>query len=467
MQTEHRLIPTDEPLLFTRGHPSGKFAGQSSAGRGNIEYQEAGGSGVVVGDGYGENTSLYLRDGTLIQGARPYGSQGLRYQADDGSVVTGDQSHLSPDGLLADYTELHNIRVGQDQIAGRGALVQVLDRPGGTGPRYILESGDCQFIRYTFYPPNLLAVYVVKLPERQAVAFWFTLEEIATLPPYPAAPVVQPAFHFLHPVSVYPLFAAGSGLPDLRSLGEYTEGAFPTAPPPRQRVILVHDGISDWTPPPTLRPWDLVGVEWYRDPSETLQRSVMRWAQQTLAVLASTNCLVVGIPMFYDQLRWTVQQILDGLAHLSDIVNLSRRIALVAPFAYDRANGIRVHPELQVAFRNLVAAADQAGAATLVPIPGPTPPPTTLHEEQIMATPQVSGIIHYASKKPSSQAGCSNYILPSGRVFSCQGDGSAGDRDPGTDGPWEQGQESGALTTFRAGGALYTWLLAPVDKLPG
>lgn len=71
-------------------------------------------------------------------------------------------------------------------------------------------------------------------------------------------------------------------------------------------------------------------------------------------------------------------------------------------------------------------------------------------------------LVPYTALKPSGQAGCVNVILPDGRVFSGQGD----DRDPGTDGPWEQAQVVGNEATFLVDGQYRTWLIVPVEKLP-
>ena len=70
--------------------------------------------------------------------------------------------------------------------------------------------------------------------------------------------------------------------------------------------------------------------------------------------------------------------------------------------------------------------------------------------------------VPYSELKPSSQAGCVNVILPNGRVFSAHGD----DRDPGTDGPWEQGQVTGNAVAYLADGQTFGYLLLAVDKLP-
>ena len=74
-----------------------------------------------------------------------------------------------------------------------------------------------------------------------------------------------------------------------------------------------------------------------------------------------------------------------------------------------------------------------------------------------------SKVVPYKELKPSSHAGCVNVILPTGEVLSAHGD----TRPSGTDGPWEQGQVSGNVVTFRAfDEGYFSWLLVPVDKLP-
>lgn len=174
-------------LLYTRGR-QGRFAGQSALGFGNVERVWPIGP-AIVGNGYGTNTVLYLRDGTLAQGAPQFGSQGLRYQADDGRIVTGDESHLSPDHLLADYSEMVGVRIGQNQN-GPGALVQFL--PGST--LRLLEPGDCQFIRVNYYADSdSFAIGIVKLPEERWVGYWLTRAELAALPVFqPEQPPMPP-----------------------------------------------------------------------------------------------------------------------------------------------------------------------------------------------------------------------------------------------------------------------------------
>lgn len=160
------------------------------------------------------------------------------------------------------------------------------------------------------------------------------------------------------------------------------------------RLLLGHDSPAVWTIPSGLRPWDIPFVEFYRLPSETLVQSVSRWRALLLAVLAQWPGDCGVIPMFYCQggvpggnppELWTVQEVLDGLAYLSPLVNLSPRLKIVAPFAYQRANGITAHPELRAAFALLLKATPGRPAFTVIsaPTPAPTPEP---HPEPPMPT---------------------------------------------------------------------------------
>jgi len=190
-------------------------------------------------------------------------------------------------------------------------------------------------------------------------------------------PVVVPRFTFNHPVIIAPFRAEGSGLTDLFELGTYAEGDIVTAP--KGRLLLAHDGESNWTiPVALLRRYDMALWELYLIPSETITASVQRWILQSRLYLAQWQGDCGVIPMFYDQQRWSVGQMLEALSYLSEIVNLSPRIKVIAPFAYGRANGIVKYPELQAALGNLVTESVRVGRATLTPVdtqPPPPPPP--------------------------------------------------------------------------------------------
>jgi hypothetical protein len=281
------------------------------------------------------------------------------------------------------------------------------------------------------------------------------------VPLVPVTPVTQPSFHFTHPVRVRPFFASGSGVPDIFTDGVYTEAPDLPQPMPADRLLLGHDSPADWALPAGLRSYDIPLLECYRTTAETLSASVARWHRQLSSLLEQWPHTCGVIPMFYCQggapphELWTVQEVLDGLGALSYLVNLSPRVVELAPFAYQRANGIVAHAELQVAFHNLLSAESAAGSATLPPIPS--------ESWSLMIDPKT--IILYKTAKPSNRSGCVNYILHDDTVFSCQRDGSMGNRPPGTDGPWEQAQQTGSLATFNSDGHLYAFGCAPIDKV--
>jgi len=182
-------------------------------------------------------------------------------------------------------------------------------------------------------------------------------------------------------VIVAPFKAEGSGAPDLFSLGLYSEAVDPSADlaraaASRARLLLGHDAITDWTLPASLRPWDIPFLEYYRVPQETIEHSVNRWYAQTVGLLNNWRGDCGCIPMFYTQNRWTMAEVLAGLRALDALVNLSPRMKVIAPFAFLRANGINVSPELRAAFTSLLQAGAAAGIATLTPIgSGPSLPP--------------------------------------------------------------------------------------------
>jgi hypothetical protein len=183
-------------------------------------------------------------------------------------------------------------------------------------------------------------------------------------------------------------------------LGIYTEAkgdALPKvvqlAASMRTRVLVCHDTIEPWTLPKGLRKWDIVAIETYRYPTESLGDAVLRWQRDVKAMVAQWpgDCGIV--PMFYcmggaaggnPPEVWSVADVLDTQRRLSELVNLSSRIRIVMPFSYLRANGIVAHEELKQSYENLLQAAPHAPALTPVPDPvvppKPTPKPYFIHK---------------------------------------------------------------------------------------
>jgi hypothetical protein len=169
-------------VLMLRLPPVGEFAiaGQSHNGLGNWEYR--GGVWKVVGASYGVNPVLYDWQPTLHVGAPQFGSQGLRYATQQNQLVTGDATYADPSKAIWEWTEYGDVRVGQGAggcIAIHGAL------------RYMLEQGDCRFVRYTRSADNL-AIAMVKQLENKAVTLRLTVAELSTFPPETAPPVDPP-----------------------------------------------------------------------------------------------------------------------------------------------------------------------------------------------------------------------------------------------------------------------------------
>lgn len=231
-------------------------------------------------------------------------------------------------------------------------------------------------------------------PGSLVVDFWDCSSDVVDL----VSPVVPVDFgRFNHPVLIAPFkdpdnesgaaaeivvnatgqstsrqcFVAEDSFANVRGqvLGVYSERS--TAPGPAlelaaqrgTRLLLCHDAPDDWTPPPGLRPWDIPALELYRFRGEALETARNRWARQLQQLLTTWSGDVAVVPQFYcmggappsDEL-WTVAEVLDGLRTLTDLVNLSSRIKVVAPFSWRRANGITGHQELRDAFASLLRA---------------------------------------------------------------------------------------------------------------
>ncbi len=360
--------PADEPLwLVLTNRPVFSYMGQGHqtprtyewiTGTGWITLPVACGTWPVI---YGQTGEPHI-----AKCAPPTGSQGWRYVAPDGSLVTGDSTIALLHGLL-EHTDLSLAQDGS-LLVGQGHEDGV--RVWADGQERRLHPGACFNIRGKFDPAlDLVSVsfYQVASDGLEGWVYWMSLAELKALPVQTPAPLPV-VFSFSHPVLVAPFKAEGSGLVDLFTLGNYSEGAYPVLPSGR-RLLLGHDSIEDWNFPQDLRQWDIPFLELYRVPQETLTTSVSRWTRQTFALLAHWPGDVGVIPMMYDQFRWSISEILDGLRYLSTLVNLSPRIKVIAPFAYNRANGIVKYPELQQALRDMVKASP--GVPNLLPVGGP------------------------------------------------------------------------------------------------
>lgn len=213
-----------------------------------------------------------------------------------------------------------------------------------------------------------------------------------------------------------PVFVADDSLIDGNWIGPlqgiYTEkrgdalaGVIKTATALKTRVMACHDSQAPWTLPEGLRAWDVVAIETYRYANETLDQALARWRRDAREMLARWAGACAVVPPYYcmggtpggdPPELWPVSAVLDMQRHLEEIVNLSSRIGIVAPFSYLRGNGIVAHDELMQSFRNLLAAAPHAPSLPPVPVtppkpdpPKPTPKPLFTHKE---GTPMIQEI---------------------------------------------------------------------------
>lgn len=357
-------------------------------------YENNDGSSPLLKDGhpivgYGQFSIIYVgeelkyfTDVTTFQQTQG----GWRY-VDGGQIVSiGETTGVAPG--LRNYTQFPEVRIGQGQNGG--LLVQLT----GESFRRVLVSGDWFNIQVS-RDGDTFSILAVSYTGHHTDVYEVEISEFASLP---REPIPLPEFSFNHPVLIAPFKDPDkqSGARyriDDGSLGIYTEAAIPLPvfqANPQTRVIFVHDAPTKWPLPSGARPFDLPGLEFYRLKTETLAQSVARWTSELTALLADWPGDVLVVPMFYCQggaagstnppETWTVEEVLDGLRSLSGLVNQSQRIKVIAPFAYNRANGITAHPELMQAWTRLLAAGRDVELTPVVvdtPHQPPTPKPQT------------------------------------------------------------------------------------------
>lgn len=166
------------PLLFVDATNVGgfRFAGQDNAGRGNVEFTD---QARVVGQSFGVFPLIYKRDGMLVQVPVGESHQGWRYEAQDGTLVSGDASYHDPVHSISEYTVTGNgdVLVGQD--TGSENAVVVVD-----GIRRLLEPGNSRFIRVDRVGDDF-AIAITKLTEGVCKLLWASKTELAALPAFP------------------------------------------------------------------------------------------------------------------------------------------------------------------------------------------------------------------------------------------------------------------------------------------
>ena len=153
----------------------------------------------VNASAHGTYPCIFTKDGTLVQ-ADPaqHGSQGFRYVAEDGRLVSGDDTlndqrrvglELGLDEMW-EYTYLGGVVIGQgaewrDGHENAGCRV-VID-----GQRRSLEDGDTHFINVE-HADGWWAVAMTKLAQGESVIYWLTRPELSMLPPVTQSPAPIP-----------------------------------------------------------------------------------------------------------------------------------------------------------------------------------------------------------------------------------------------------------------------------------
>lgn len=372
--------------LYVRCAQTGAFfhlAGQSSDSPQTLVWREfdkwqpidvvACGVSPVIWDNAG---ILHISDCSI-------GSQGYRYVAPDNTLVTGDQTltprqAIPPFDGLSEWTALGDgLYVGQCNVVAGCAVWD------GAHLRMV-EPGDCFFIRATRVGHNV-ALAMVKHAGQPSLCLWLTVDELRAMPVITAVPpVIPPIAPFTHPVQVAAFKdpTGATGQPAIETFGVIVESLPPPVPIQTVRRIWIRDNDTLPYVPDGWRPGEWTLVEFYRRKTETLLQSVIRWTTDLTRTLRLWPYDVGVIPQLYcqggappDEL-WTVQEVLDGLAYLSSLVNLDARIKMVAPFCYLRTNGMIAHPELLAAFYQIVAASP--GTPTFVPLSGTHHPSVVL-----------------------------------------------------------------------------------------
>ena len=105
-----------------------------------------------------------------------------------------------------------------------------------------------------------------------------------------------------------------------------------------------------------------------------------------------------------------------------------------------------------------------SGANPEPPPPTPEPKPEGLTMLSILSDP-LKEVIAIKAIKPIAGSKAVTWILPNDNVYSCQPDGSYGERPPGTEGAYERNRTAGNMGTFKPADKYYTKAYVLVDGL--
>jgi hypothetical protein len=268
-------------------------------------------------------------------------------------------------------------------------------------------------------------------------------------------------FKFNHDVLVLAFHCNGACQLEPNKYLTFTEGPAPlnNVRVTGKRVAWNNDGNSIPQLPNDLLKSDQVWTNLYRVKGESVSQSKQRCTNiLTYIINACSNDLgVVG--MFYDQgglppnELWLVSEVLDWLAELNDLVNLSPRIKVVAAFAF-RKNGIGVHPELTAAYNNLEL---QSKTPNFIPIDAPVVIEKTAMKIDTNPAHVVTNFFtdyEDVTELPHpTDAGFVCYQLPNGKYKSMNLQGNW-DPDKDVAGAWERFNRWGSVIKHNVSGAV-------------
>lgn len=226
-----------------------------------------------------------------------------------------------------------------------------------------------------------------------------------------------------------------------------------------------------WPRKPELPKGSWVCVQAYQLKTESTAQYESS-VRNEIARVISWGYDVVFIPQCYVQLPPTKQ--VEDLRLIPPVAARVARdfpqVVAMLPFhASDgRRTGLEDHPEVRADWEKVGSTIQ---TPPFVPFnPNPPVPVRTYVGDLIMFSKFIDPTKQLiAAKKAKPVSGTTDIftlILPNDRVFSCQGDGTAGDRDPGTEGPWERCRIAGSIATFEtAPGTYYSWPFVEVENL--
>lgn len=192
LQTSQGLAPLPgENVLYLRATNAGGGFGVCGVGGGSDTALLWRDGWTAHGLAHGVSACIFDNDGVLHVATPAQGSQGYRYCAEDGSLVTGDDTYNSatPFAVVHGVTDLWEWTQRADLTIGQNSKDEcIIVGPAG---RRVLEGGQCRFIRFNRVGDSL-AVAMWKPLENCAVLHWLTSADISTLPLESTTPVEPP-----------------------------------------------------------------------------------------------------------------------------------------------------------------------------------------------------------------------------------------------------------------------------------